>query len=139
MNLFTNQNFLQTPNRLKNKRIRKIVRPQAQYSQLIKKKNSPPKVTILRKGLDHHIVDEQRRVFNVIEDFLGVMQVSKTWVRTEDHELVEGVHVLVEANPEDLGLDLFQFLDGFAVLEIKDAFLLGESCNAGGSCEIKPF
>lgn len=49
------------------------------------------------------------------------MQVPKRWVSAEDHEFVEGVMVLVETNPEDLGLDLFEMGHGFAVLQVLNA------------------
>lgn len=43
------------------------------------------------------------------------------WVCAKDHELVEGVFVLMGASSEDLGLDLLELLHGFAVLDVKQA------------------
>lgn len=50
---------------------------------------------------DHHIVDEQIRVVNAVEDLLGVAKISEQRVCCEGHELVERVYVLVDAKSEE--------------------------------------
>lgn len=52
-----------------------------------------------------------------MEDFLGVIQVSITWVGEESHALVDGGSVLVQSEKEDLGVDLFELAHEFAGLE----------------------
>lgn len=91
------------------------------FSQLAKDPNGFSKATLLCKCFHQHVVYEQARVLDIIEDFLSVVQVPKRWVSAEDHEFVEGVMVLVETNPEDLGLDLFEMGHGFAVLQVLNA------------------
>lgn len=45
------------------------------------------------------------------------MKISRFWGGTEGNELIENKSVLVERGPEDLGMDLFQLLQGFAGFE----------------------
>lgn len=77
--------------------------------------------TPLCKSFDQHVIYEQVRVLNVVEDLLRVEQVPETSVCAKDHKLVEDILVLVELGPQDLGQDLFELTLGFAVLEILDA------------------
>lgn len=44
----------------------------------------------------------------VVEDSFCILQVSIRWTSGEGYKLVKSKHVVVEANPEDLGMNLFE-------------------------------